>query len=100
VAKIPLSVEYESKSWKIYYFQINDFETELKDFLIFLESIDKSREEVVSITTNVGWVKTSLLMGSSFTGVKGYAVMVMKNVESVPDPSGIKITYPTYQKQA
>jgi hypothetical protein len=68
----------------------------LKDFLVFLESIDKTKEEVISVIANVGFVKASFVMGSSFTGVKGYAVLARKKVESIPDPSGIKVTTLTY----
>jgi hypothetical protein len=91
---MPLKTAFEGKSWKIYYFSIDDFETEMGYFLKFLDDIDYVKEEVVSVITNVGFVKTAIIMGTSFTGVKGYAVIVRKNVESIPDPSGIKISNP------
>ena len=90
---MPLYVYYEGRAWKIYYFTIDQFESELKDFLIFLDGIDKGQEEVVSVVPNTGAVTATFLMDSGFTGVKGFAVITKKRTEST-DLSPIKVIYP------
>lgn len=97
VVEIPLHVICETKSWKNYYYSIESFENELAEFTVFLESIDRDSEEVVSILTNIGWVRTGMVGGQD-TGVKGYSVITRKKAESLPDPSGVKVSYPGFPK--
>jgi hypothetical protein len=43
-----------------------------------LESLEKNGETVTSIVTNTGLVGSSVLLGSSFQGVKGFGVVTRK----------------------
>ncbi len=81
---MPLGASYEGKTWKIYYFEIGEFERELPEFLKFLDSIDTAQEKVVSIVPNTGAVKATILLSTGFTGVKGYAVITKKRIAN-PD---------------
>ncbi len=70
-----VSVKHEGKRWKIYYYSIDSFEYDLTKFGDFLESVEERGEEVSSIIPNMGFVKTSIVLGTSFQGVKGFAVI-------------------------
>ncbi len=61
----------------IYYVSIDDFVGDLEDLGRFLEEVS-SKGRIVSIIPNIGLTKTSLLLGTSFQGVKGFAVIVEK----------------------
>ena len=61
----------------IYYVGIDDFVGDLEDLGRFLEEVS-SKGRIVSIIPNIGLTKTSLLLGTSFQGVKGFAVIVEK----------------------
>ncbi len=61
----------------IYYVSIDDFVGDLEDLGRFLEEVS-SKGRIVSIIPNIGLTKTSLLLGTSFQGVKGFAIIVEK----------------------
>ena len=71
-------VRHEEETFKIYYYHVDSFEESLPEFGGFLESLEKNGEAVVSIVTNTGLVGSSLLLGSSFQGVKGFGVVTRK----------------------
>jgi len=71
-------LEHSGKNFMIYYFPINDFESELPKFGVFLESLDKEDGRVMAIIPNMGIVGASLLAGPSFQGIKGFAVIMKK----------------------
>ncbi len=74
----PVTVRYSGNTWKIYYYPIDDFERDLLELGRFLEFIEEKGEEVCTVVPNTGFVKTSLVLGTSFQGVKGFAVVVRK----------------------
>ena len=41
----------------------------------FLEEVKRRGEEVSAIIPNMGWVPASIVLGTSFQGVKGVAVI-------------------------
>ncbi len=61
----------------IYYVSIDDFVGDLEDLGRFLEEVS-SKGRIISIIPNIGLTKTSLPLGTSFQGVKGFAVIVEK----------------------
>gem|GEM_PF-3025391 len=73
-----VGIRYEGKRWRIYYYHIGDFEEDLQKFGAFLEKIEDGGEKVLAIVPNTGIVKTSLVLGTSFQGVKGFAVVSKK----------------------
>ncbi|MEM4657482.1 MAG: hypothetical protein QXX77_03555 [Candidatus Methanosuratincola sp.] len=89
---MPLIISYEGKGWKAHYFSIDDFEKELPDFVEFLDSIDSTKEEVVAIIPNTGFVRATALLDTGFTGIKGFSVITKKGVES-EQVNGITIKY-------
>ena len=70
-----MSLKYEGQRFKIYYVTIDDFIPDLDYLGRTLESINERGEEVVSVVPNMGFVKSSVLLGTSFQGVKGFAVV-------------------------
>ena len=73
-----VTVSHDGKRWKVYYYSVDFFEEDLAEFGKFLELLEERGEEVSAIIPNTGWVKTSILLGSSFQGVKGFAVIARK----------------------
>lgn len=71
-----IKTKYQGEKWKIYYMSIDDFEADISELGVFLDRIEKRGEEVIAIIPNIGLVKTSLLLGTSFQGVKGFAIVV------------------------
>ena len=76
-----VDVSHDGDSWKVYYFPIPQFEGDLPKFGRFLETIKEKGEEATIIVPNVGWVMTSLIMGSGFQGIKGFAIIIKKHAE-------------------
>jgi len=70
-----VTVSHDGKRWKVYYYSVDFFREDLPVFGKFLELLEERGEEVSAIIPNTGWVKTSILLGSSFQGVKGFAVI-------------------------
>ncbi len=70
-------VKHDGENFSIYYFAISSFEDDLPSFGRFLEEMQE-KEEVVAIVPNVGLVDVSWLLGTSFQGVKGFAVIARK----------------------
>jgi len=68
-------IKHVGKHWKIYYYPIDSFEEDLPVFGNFLEDLEEGGEEVSAIIPNMGFVKTSIVLGTSFQGVKGFAVI-------------------------
>ena len=71
-------VNHDGEHWKIYYCPVDFFEIDLPSFGRFLETIEKQGEEVKAVIPNTGWVKTSIVLGTDFQGVKGFAVIARK----------------------
>lgn len=72
---IDIFVKHSGKHWKIYYYPIGSFEDDLPMFGKFLEEVKERGEEVSAIIPNTGIVPTSIVLGTSFQGVKGFAVI-------------------------
>ena len=70
---------YHGKKFRIYYMSVDDFIPDLERLGGYLESINDRGEEVVSVIPNTGFVKSSILLGTSFQGVKGFAVVTRKS---------------------
>jgi hypothetical protein len=70
---------HDGEVFKIYYYGVDSFEEDLPSFGAFLESLEKAGEKVIDVIPNTGFVNASILLGSSFQGVKGFAVLVKKN---------------------
>lgn len=62
----------------VHYFSVENFVKDLSNFGFQLDLLAKSGEEVISIIPNTGLVKASILMGTDFQGVKGFAVVTKK----------------------
>ncbi len=73
-----MQIKHDGARLRVYYFKVESFEEDLPSFGAELEALILSGEEVVSITTNTGLVGSSFLLGSSFQGVKGFAVVTKK----------------------
>jgi len=48
----------------------------------FLEEVKRKGEEVSAIIPNMGWVPASIVLGTSFQGVKGFAVITRMTGEA------------------
>jgi len=72
-------ITHNGEAFKIYYYSVDSFEEDLPGFGAFLESLEKAGEKVIDVIPNTGFVNASILLGSSFQGVKGFAVLVRKN---------------------
>jgi len=74
-----LEKKYDGPHWCIYYFRVKgDFFAELSSLGEVLEKLSKIGR-IVAIIPNIGLVKASLLLGPSFQGVKGLAIVLEKN---------------------
>ncbi len=71
-------LKHDGTNLRVYYYPIESFEEDLPAFGGYLESLEASGEVVVSVVTNTGLVGSSFLLGSSFQGVKGFAVVTRK----------------------
>jgi hypothetical protein len=71
-------LKHNGQNLRIYYFPVDSLEEDLPDFGAQLELLEAAGEEIVSIVTNTGLVSSSFLLGSSFQGVKGFAVVARK----------------------
>ena len=73
------TAKYDGKSWKIRYFEVEEFVDDLVEFGKLLDSLEENNEEVLAIVPNIGFVKASLVLGTGFQGVKGLAVVIGKS---------------------
>ena len=71
-------VKHDGAAVRVYYYKVDTFEEDLAAFGEFLESVKAAGEEVVAVVPNTGFVSTSWVLGSSFQGVKGFAVVSRK----------------------
>ncbi len=71
-------LKHDGPNIRIYYYPVESFEEDLAGFGDYLESLESAGEAVVSVVTNTGFVGSSFLLGSSFQGVKGFAVVTRK----------------------
>ena len=74
----PAFLKHDGKRWRVYYYNIDSFEGDLSTFGKFLEKVEENGERVSAIIPNIGFVKTSWILGTSFQGVKGFAVITRK----------------------
>lgn len=63
----------------VYYYKISDFIPDLEAFGKYLDGLEAAGEKILSVTPNIGFVDTSWLLGTSFQGVKGFAVITRKS---------------------
>jgi hypothetical protein len=70
---------YDGVSWGIFYLPIDDFEPELPELGKALDHIQQNHGEVTAVIPNIGLTKASLLLGTSFQGVKGFAIIYQKH---------------------
>jgi hypothetical protein len=68
-----LGIPHDGKAWKIYYYQITNFEKELGAFGNFLEEMEQNGETPTAIIPNVGRPVLS------YAGIVGLAVVVRKS---------------------
>ena len=78
-------VNHDGEHWKIYYCPVDFFEIDLPSFGRFLEVIEEQGEEVKAVIPNTGWVKTSIVLGTDFQGVKGFAVIARKTQKAISE---------------
>lgn len=57
---------------------INNFVEELPKLGELLDFIEKNYGKVIAVIPNIGLTRTSILLGTSFQGVKGFAVIYRK----------------------
>ena len=72
------NLKHDGTHVKVYYYKISDFIPNLKGFGKYLDSLESAGEKIISVTPNIGFVDTSWLLGTSFQGVKGFAVLTRK----------------------
>ena len=69
---------YDGDAWGIFYLPIDDFEAELPELGKALDHIQQNHGEATAVIPNIGLTKASLLLGTSFQGVKGFAIIYKK----------------------
>jgi len=62
----------------IVYLPIDNFEKELYKLGKLLDFIEKNLGEIICVLPNIGITTTSLILGTSFQGVKGFAIVYKK----------------------
>jgi len=62
----------------IVYLPIDNFEKELYKLGKLLDFIEKNLGEIICVLPNIGITPTSLVLGTSFQGVKGFAIVYKK----------------------
>ena len=62
----------------IVYLPIDNFEKELYKLGKLLDFIEKNLGEIICVLPNIGITPTSLILGTSFQGVKGFAIVYKK----------------------
>jgi hypothetical protein len=70
---------YDGDQWGIFYLPIDDFEAELPELGKALDHIQQNHGEATAVIPNIGLTKASLLLGTSFQGVKGFAIIYKKH---------------------
>jgi len=70
-----VKVKYEGKHYGVLYWPIEDFETDLRELGAVLDYVEERMGKVIAIIPNIGLTKTSLILGTSFQGVKGFAII-------------------------
>ena len=70
--------KYDGEFWGIFYLPINDFENDLPKLGKTLDYIEENQGEVVAVIPNIGLTPTSLVLGTSFQGVKGFGIVYRK----------------------
>jgi hypothetical protein len=70
--------KYDGKFWGIFYLPISSFEDELPRLGETLDYIEENQGEVVTVIPNMGITPTSLVLGTSFQGVKGFGIVYRK----------------------
>lgn len=73
---------YDGEHGGIYYLPINSFKDELPELGKLLDYIHENEGEVVAVIPNIGLTSASILLGPSFQGVKGFAVVYKKSRSS------------------
>ena len=73
-----LQHKYDGEFWGIFYLPINDFENDLPKLGKALDYIEENQGEVVAVIPNIGLTPTSLVLGTSFQGVKGFGIVYRK----------------------
>jgi len=71
-------VKYDGEFYGIYYLSIDNFTEELPRLGELLDYVEKNLGEVVAIVPNIGLTSTSVILGTSFQGVKGVAIIYRK----------------------
>ena len=62
----------------IVYLPIDNFEKELYKLGKLLDFIEENLGEIICVLPNIGITTTSLILGTSFQGVKGFAIVYKK----------------------
>jgi len=70
-----IKVAVIGESYGVVYLPINDFVKDLNVLVNALDYVEKSFGEVTAVIPNVGLTLTSMLLGPSFQGVKGFAIV-------------------------
>ncbi|MEM2719142.1 MAG: hypothetical protein QXK73_06685 [Candidatus Bathyarchaeia archaeon] len=75
-------IKYDGETWGILYLPIDNFENELSNLGELLDYVERNCGEVVAIVPNIGITSTSLILGTSFQGVKGFGIIYRKRRKS------------------
>ncbi len=71
-------LKHDGPHIRVYYLPVDSFEEDLAAFGDHLGALTAAGEEIISVVANTGWVSSSFLLGSSFQGVKGFAVVTRR----------------------
>ena len=71
---------YEGEAFGILYVELDPFEERLPQLGALLDYVERNLGEVVAVVPNVGFVSASILLGTSFQGVKGAAVIYRRRL--------------------
>ncbi|MGB9760653.1 MAG: hypothetical protein ACPLW8_06110 [Candidatus Bathyarchaeales archaeon] len=78
VEGIKIEIKYNGRKWGIAYLGIDNFEKELQKLGKVLDYIEEKYGDPVSIVPNIGLTPTSIVLGTSFQGVKGFSLIFKK----------------------
>ncbi len=70
--------KYDGEFWGIYYLPISSFEEELPKLGETLDYMEENHGEVITVIPNMGITPTSILLGTSFQGVKRFSIVYRK----------------------
>lgn len=76
-SKLPY-IKHKGKHLRVYYYPIENFEPDLPKLGSFLEELEDRSERILATVPNIGFVPASIVLGTSFQGVEGFAIVSKK----------------------